>query len=208
MADTTIRNFWQLKTLEQMSTEEWESLCDGCGKCCLVKLEDYESGEIFHTNVTCELLNTESCRCMDYAGRHGIVDDCIQLDRENIESLDWLPSSCSYRLIAGASHCLSGIIWCQVVVKHSILLAPHYRAEWCQNYMYMTMTSKTILFNGLIRYVYGRKLFVGLGGLCGGRIVRAHSYVDFFQKMAIRSNSSPLVNYCQCDFIDAGNCLS
>ncbi|MEZ7860176.1 MAG: putative cysteine cluster protein YcgN (CxxCxxCC family) [Porticoccaceae bacterium] len=101
MADTTIRNFWQLKTLEQMSTEEWESLCDGCGKCCLVKLEDYESGEIFHTNVTCELLNTESCRCMDYAGRHGIVDDCIQLDRENIESLDWLPSSCSYRLIAG-----------------------------------------------------------------------------------------------------------
>jgi len=101
MADTTIRNFWQLKTLEQMSTEEWESLCDGCGKCCLVKLEDYESGEIFHTNVTCELLNTESCRCMDYAGRHGIVDDCIQLDRENIESLGWLPSSCSYRLIAG-----------------------------------------------------------------------------------------------------------
>ena len=101
MADTTIRNFWQLKTLEQMSTEEWESLCDGCGKCCLVKLEDFDSGEIFHTNVTCELLNTESCRCMDYAGRHGIVDDCIQLDRENIESLDWLPSSCSYRLIAG-----------------------------------------------------------------------------------------------------------
>ena len=101
MADTTIRNFWQLKTLEQMSTQEWESLCDGCGKCCLVKLEDFDSGEIFHTNVTCELLNTESCRCMDYAGRHGIVDDCIQLDRENIESLDWLPSSCSYRLIAG-----------------------------------------------------------------------------------------------------------
>lgn len=101
MADTAIGNFWQLKTLEQMSTQEWESLCDGCGKCCLVKLEDYDSGEIFHTNVTCELLNTESCRCMDYAGRHGIVDDCIQLDRKNIESLGWLPSSCSYRLIAG-----------------------------------------------------------------------------------------------------------
>ncbi len=83
-----------------MSTEEWESLCDGCGKCCLVKLEDYESGEIFHTNVTCELLNTESCRCMAYAGRHVIVDECIQLDRENIESLDWLPSICYYRLIA------------------------------------------------------------------------------------------------------------
>ena len=101
MADTTLGNFWQLKTLEQMSTQEWESLCDGCGKCCLVKLEDYDSGEVFHTNVTCELLNTESCRCMDYAGRHGIVDDCIQLDRENIKSLGWLPSSCSYRLIAG-----------------------------------------------------------------------------------------------------------
>ena len=71
--------YWQTKTLAQMSTEEWELLCDGCAKCCLVKLEDYESGEIFHTNVTCELLDTVSCRCSNYEGRHQVVDDCIQL---------------------------------------------------------------------------------------------------------------------------------
>ena len=92
--------FWQTKTLEQMSTQEWELLCDGCAKCCLVKLEDHESGEIYHTNVTCELLDTQSCQCIDYAGRHNVVDDCIKLDRENIHSLAWLPKSCSYRLIA------------------------------------------------------------------------------------------------------------
>jgi hypothetical protein len=63
-------------------------------------LEDYESGEIFHTNVTCELLDTVSCRCSNYEGRHQVVDDCIQLDQENIISLGWLPQSCSYRLIA------------------------------------------------------------------------------------------------------------
>ena len=92
--------FWQTKTLEQMSTEEWERLCDGCAKYCLVKLEDHYSGEIFHTNVSCELLDTESCRCIDYDGRHNIVDDCIKLDRNNIHDLSWLPKSCSYRLIA------------------------------------------------------------------------------------------------------------
>lgn len=94
-----MENFWQTKTLAQMSTDEWELLCDGCAKCCLVKLEDYDSGEIFHTNVTCELLDTESCRCSNYDGRHGVVDDCIQLDQKNIISLGWLPQSCSYRLI-------------------------------------------------------------------------------------------------------------
>ena len=93
-------NFWQTKELAQMSTEEWELLCDGCAKCCLVKLEDHYSGEIFHTKVACELLDTESCQCSDYAGRHNVVDDCIKLDRENIHSLAWLPKSCSYRLIA------------------------------------------------------------------------------------------------------------
>ena len=71
--------FWQTKTLEQMSTREWELLCDGCAKCCLVKLEDHDSGEIYHTNVTCELLDTQSCQCLDYEGRHNIVDDCIKL---------------------------------------------------------------------------------------------------------------------------------
>ncbi|MDE0746510.1 MAG: YcgN family cysteine cluster protein [Porticoccaceae bacterium] len=93
-------NFWQTKTLEQMDSIEWEALCDGCAKCCLVKLEDHESAEIFHTNVTCELLDIDSCQCSNYSGRHSVVNDCIALDQNNIHALSWLPKSCSYRLIA------------------------------------------------------------------------------------------------------------
>ena len=83
-----------------MSSSEWERVCDGCAKCCLVKLEDYDTGEIEHTNVTCELLDIETCRCSNYDQRHSIVSDCISLDRKNIHSLTWLPETCSYRLIA------------------------------------------------------------------------------------------------------------
>ena len=92
--------FWQTKTLEQMSSHEWEQLCDGCAKCCLVKLEDSETGEIEHTNVTCQLLDIETCRCSMYKDRHSVVSDCISLDRDNIRSLNWLPETCSYRLIS------------------------------------------------------------------------------------------------------------
>lgn len=106
--------FWQTKKIEEMSDQEWESLCDGCGKCCLVKLEDYDNGEIYTTNVACKLLAIESCRCTDYAGRQTLVDDCVKLDRDNIKSLSWLPESCSYKLIAAGKplpdwhHLLSG----------------------------------------------------------------------------------------------------
>ena len=92
--------WWQTKSLAEMNDSEWESLCDGCAKCCLVKLEDADTEEIYYTNVSCQLLDTESCRCSDYAGRHNIVDDCIKLDRSNVNKLEWLPQSCSYRLIA------------------------------------------------------------------------------------------------------------
>lgn len=92
--------WWQTKSLAQMNDSEWESLCDGCAKCCLVKLEDADTEEIYYTNVSCQLLDTESCRCSNYAGRHEIVDDCIKLDRSNVNKLEWLPQSCSYRLIA------------------------------------------------------------------------------------------------------------
>jgi len=92
--------WWQTKSLADMSDDEWESLCDGCAKCCLVKLEDVDTEEIYYTNVSCQLLDTESCRCSDYAGRHRIVDDCIKLDRSNVNKLQWLPKSCSYRLVA------------------------------------------------------------------------------------------------------------
>jgi uncharacterized protein len=95
-----LQPWWEAVSLADMSDSQWESLCDGCAKCCLVKLEDYDSADIYHTNVTCQLLDTESCRCSDYAGRHKVVDDCIKLDRTNINTLSWLPKSCSYRLIA------------------------------------------------------------------------------------------------------------
>ncbi|MDG1820023.1 MAG: YcgN family cysteine cluster protein [Porticoccaceae bacterium] len=95
-----LQPWWEATSLADMTDSQWESLCDGCAKCCLVKLEDYDSAEIYYTNVTCQLLDTETCRCSDYAGRHKIVDDCIKLDRNNINTLSWLPKSCSYRLIA------------------------------------------------------------------------------------------------------------
>jgi uncharacterized protein len=95
-----VQPWWESLSLAEMSDSQWESLCDGCAKCCLVKLEDYDSAEIYYTNVSCQLLDTESCRCSDYPGRHKVVDDCIKLDRHKINTLAWLPKSCSYRLIA------------------------------------------------------------------------------------------------------------
>ena len=92
--------FWQRKTLCEMSPAEWESLCDGCGRCCLVKLEDEDTGEIHNTSLSCELLNTGTCRCTDYANRHARVDDCVKLDAENVTDLKWLPATCAYRLVA------------------------------------------------------------------------------------------------------------
>ena len=92
--------FWKTKKLHEMSPEEWESLCDGCGKCCLVKLEDYDTAEIYHTNVACKLLDLKKCRCKDYKGRQDLVDDCVKLDPDSLKSIKWLPDTCSYRLIA------------------------------------------------------------------------------------------------------------
>lgn len=91
--------FWKHKTLQAMSSEEWETLCDGCGKCCLHKLEDEETGEIFYTNVACRLLDLHHCRCMDYQNRIRKVPDCLSLREELTEALKWLPSTCAYRLI-------------------------------------------------------------------------------------------------------------
>jgi uncharacterized cysteine cluster protein YcgN (CxxCxxCC family) len=91
--------FWKTKTLAQMSQGEWESLCDGCGRCCLNKLEDWETGELYWTNVACHMLDGHSCRCKDYANRLDHVPDCIQLDPQMINELEWLPPSCAYRLV-------------------------------------------------------------------------------------------------------------
>ncbi len=93
------RPFWQTKRLEQMTVPEWESLCDGCGLCCLIRFEDEESGEIIPTRVSCRLFDADLCRCVDYAARKATVPDCIKLTPWNIEGLMWMPKSCAYRRI-------------------------------------------------------------------------------------------------------------
>ncbi|MEQ8370928.1 MAG: YcgN family cysteine cluster protein [Alphaproteobacteria bacterium] len=92
--------FWRRKSLGQMSRAEWESLCDGCGKCCLHKLEYEDTGELDFTEVACRLLDGETCRCTDYADRRRLVPDCMTLTRRNLASIAWLPRSCAYRLLA------------------------------------------------------------------------------------------------------------
>ena len=92
--------FWRRKSLAEMTHAEWESLCDGCGKCCLIKLEDEDTGEIEPTDVSCKLLCTESCRCGDYTRRKERVPDCVTLTPENIADLGFMPSTCAYRLLA------------------------------------------------------------------------------------------------------------
>lgn len=91
--------FWKRKTLAQMSTQEWESLCDGCAKCCLQKLEDEDSGEVFYTRVVCQYLS-DSCRCTVYQERQQKVPNCVWLTPSDVDQFFWLPSTCAYRLIA------------------------------------------------------------------------------------------------------------
>lgn len=92
--------FWETKSLAEMSAEEWESLCDGCGKCCLIGLEDADTGEIYLTDVACKLLDGQSCRCSDYANRQQKVSDCVRLTPELVPTLGWLPKTCAYRLVS------------------------------------------------------------------------------------------------------------
>jgi uncharacterized protein len=92
--------FWKRKALEALNPAEWESLCDGCGRCCLVKLEDEDSGEIHFTDIACKLFNTGTCRCADYAHRRRRVRDCIKLTPAKVRTLSWLPPTCAYRLVA------------------------------------------------------------------------------------------------------------
>lgn len=92
--------FWRRKTLHEMTSAEWESLCDGCGKCCLEKLEDEDTGEIVFTNVACRLLDLGTCRCSNYAQRMHFVLECVKLNARNIAELKWIPRTCAYRLLS------------------------------------------------------------------------------------------------------------
>jgi uncharacterized protein len=92
--------FWETVPLAQLDRGQWEALCDGCGKCCLHKLEDDETGEFFPTNVACKLLDRRSAQCSDYKHRHAFVPDCIRLTPAKLKTMDWLPASCAYVLRA------------------------------------------------------------------------------------------------------------
>jgi hypothetical protein len=92
--------FWQRKRLQDMSQSEWESLCDGCGLCCLQKLEDEDTGEVYHTELTCRHLDLETCRCTVYSERLRKVPGCTVLTPETVDDYHWLPATCAYRTLA------------------------------------------------------------------------------------------------------------
>ena len=92
--------FWKTKSLAQMSKTEWESLCDGCGKCCLLRMEDADNGDIYVTDIRCKLLDGATCRCKHYKTRKLYVPDCVQLTAKNVAKLKWIPRTCAYRLLS------------------------------------------------------------------------------------------------------------
>ena len=92
--------FWETKTLAEMTTAEWESLCDGCGRCCLYILHNEETGDVFETDVACKLFNAKKRRCTDYENRSVRVPDCVRLTPQNANALSWMPETCAYRRLA------------------------------------------------------------------------------------------------------------
>ncbi|MFW2850995.1 YcgN family cysteine cluster protein [Sphingomonas sp. TX0543] len=92
--------FWEDTPLDKLDRAQWEALCDGCGKCCIHKLEDEDTGELIPTNVACRLLDRRAGRCSNYRHRHAYVSECVRLNARNVHEIDWLPSTCAYRLRA------------------------------------------------------------------------------------------------------------
>ncbi len=92
--------FWKTKNMAELSRDEWESLCDGCGKCCCIRLEDEDTAAIYITDVACKLFDSEQCQCSDYPNRSKKVPDCVTLTPGNVAQLHWMPQTCAYRLVA------------------------------------------------------------------------------------------------------------
>jgi uncharacterized cysteine cluster protein YcgN (CxxCxxCC family) len=105
--------FWEAKPLAAMTTDEWESLCDGCGQCCLIKVEDEDTADVYLTRLGCKLLDTQSCRCRDYTNRKRRVPDCTSITLEELPSLFWLPQTCAYRSLAEGR----GLAWWHPLVS-------------------------------------------------------------------------------------------
>ena len=99
MTDTNSDNWWDNISLADMTRDQWESLCDHCGKCCLIKLEDEEDGQVYYTDVVCDLFKDEDCHCSDYWHRETRVPSCIRLTQDNLDTINWMPPSCAYRRI-------------------------------------------------------------------------------------------------------------
>ena len=92
--------FWKRKSLSQMTADEWEALCDGCGLCCMLNIQDEDTGDVFYTDVACRLFDIDTCRCTDYANRAKKVADCLVLTPDEKDAYEWLPDSCAYRRLA------------------------------------------------------------------------------------------------------------
>ena len=112
---TNKQHFWEQKKLADVTPDEWESLCDGCAQCCVVKLEDADTGDVHFTDVVCHLLDQQRCRCTDYPHRSIRVPDCVLLTPDNLDRLSWMPYSCAYRRLAEGR----GLAWWHPLVSGS-----------------------------------------------------------------------------------------
>lgn len=140
MTDDMRPRFWERFALEDLTRAEWEALCDGCAKCCLIKLEDEDTGEVSYTNISCRLLDQGTCRCSNYPLRRQLVRDCNVLDMATLERIaDWLPLSCAYRRMQDGAGWRHGIRWFRATPRVSTRPASRCAGRWSRN----TISTKT-----------------------------------------------------------------